>query len=290
MADLVEATTRDGVRLHGALYQADQPAEPALALDAVLVLHGAGGNFYSSTLFASLLPMFGQLGLAVLAVNTRGHDAVSTASTASGPRLLGAAFEVVDDCRHDVAAWLEWLRSHGYQRLAIAGHSLGALKAVYSLAHEAQPAVHSLVAISPPRLKHSRFAEGPEAEQFLSEYAEAERHVAAGHGETLMSVRFPIPYLVTAAGYIDKYGRDERYDVLKQVPQVACPMLFTFGSIEVRRGPAFQGLPEELNALAERSVDLKVAVLSGADHFYTAARTELAGQIVSWLRGLAGSS
>lgn len=284
MPEIVEVTTRDGIRLHGALHAPAGPIEEPAALDAVLVLHGAGGNFYGSTLFAGLLPGWARLGVAVLSVNTRGHDSVCTAATASGPRMLGAAFEIVDECRQDVAAWVDWLSSRGYRRVVLAGHSLGAVKAIHSLAHEPRPQVQAIVAISPPRLSHSRFAAGPDAEQFLGEFADAQRYVAAGHGEHLMSVRFPIPYLVTAAGYIDKYGRDERYNILKHVSQVTCPMLFTFGTIELRRGSAFQGLPEDLDALSERGADLKVAVLAGADHFYTAARNELAGQITSWLR------
>lgn len=285
MPEIVEVTTRDGIRLHGAFYGPDQPARGSPSCDAVLILHGAGGNFYGSTLFGGLLPTFGQLGLAVLSVNTRGHDSVCTAGTAKGPRTLGAAFETVDECRRDIAAWIDFLVARGCRRVVLAGHSLGAVKALYSLAHEPRPEVLSVVAISPPRLSHSRFAEGPESDQFLTEFAEAERHLATGNAEVLMSVRFPIPYLVTAAGYIDKYGRDERYNLLKHVPQVACPMLFTFGTIELRRGSAFQGLPEELNSLAEQGADLKVAVVAGADHFYTAARAELAGQIQSWLSG-----
>lgn len=283
MPEIVEVTTPDGLRLHGALYEAPAPNSAIKPFDAVLLLHGAGGNFYGSTLFGGLLPTFRQLGLAVLCVNTRGHDSVSTAGTVKGPRMIGAAFETVEECRHDITAWIDFLAMRGYSQLVLAGHSLGAVKAIYSLAHESRPEVHSLVAISPPRLSHSRFAAGLESDQFLKEFAEAERHVAAGHVEALMSVRFPIPYLVTAAGYIDKYGRDERYNILKHVPQVACPMLFTFGTIELRRGSAFQGLPEDLNTLAEQGADLKVAVIGGADHFYTAARPELAGQIQSWL-------
>lgn len=282
--ELVEATTSDGVRLHGAHYLSDAAATPATGLDAVLLLHGAGGNFYSSTLFASLLPTLTQLGLAALVVNTRGHDAVSTASTPRGPRLLGAAFEIVDDCRHDVAAWVGWLEQRGYRRLAVAGHSLGAVKAIYSLAHDAPPAVRCLVAMSPPRLSHSHFAGSPEAAQFLSEYADAERLVAGGKGDTLISVRFPIPYLVSAAGYVDKYGPAERYNILRYVPRVACEMFFTFGTIELRRGLAFHGLPDELNGLAAKGAKVNVAVVGGADHFYTSARSELSGQISSWLR------
>ncbi|MGH7139926.1 MAG: alpha/beta hydrolase [Pirellulales bacterium] len=290
MPEIVEVTTRDGIRLHGAFYSPAGPVEGSVALDALLVLHGAGGNFYGSTLFAGLLPTWARLGLAVLTVNTRGHDSVSATATNSGPRMLGAAFEIVDECRHDLAAWIDWLSSRGYRRVGVVGHSLGALKAIYSLARETQSEVRAVVAISPPRLSYSRFVAGPEAEQFLGEFAEAEQHVAAGQGEKLLSVRFPIPYLVTAAGYIDKYGRDERYNLLKHVPLVPRPLLFTFGTIELRRGSAFQGLPEDLQALAERGADLKVAVVAGADHFYTAARSELAGQIVSWLRTLSDRS
>jgi pimeloyl-ACP methyl ester carboxylesterase len=287
MPEIVEATTSDGIRLHGAYYPAPSSAVPSpseVELDAVLLLHGAGGNFYGSTLFASLLPPLRQLGLAVLTVNTRGHDAVSSAATPGGVRMLGAAFETVDECRHDIGAWIGWLVQRGHPRVALAGHSLGAVKAIYSMALDGSAAVKRLIAMSPPRLAHSHFVGSPDADQFLGEYAEAERLVGEGKGETLMSVKFPIPYLVSAAGYVDKYGPAERYNVLKHVGQVTCPMLFTFGTIELRRGSAFQNLPEDLNDLAADKRDLKVAVIAGADHFYTAARSELAGQIESWLR------
>lgn len=283
--ELVEATTSDGIRLHGAFYPSGGAAPPAAA-DVILLLHGAGGNFYGSTLFASLLPMLSRLGLAVLVVNTRGHDAVSTASTPRGPRMVGAAFEIVDECRHDIAAWIVWLENRGHRRVALAGHSLGAVKAIYSLAQERPETINCLLALSPPRLSHSHFAASTEASQFLGEFAEAERLVAERKGDTIMPVRFPIPYLVSAASYVDKYGPDERYNILKYVAAIACPMFFSFGTIELRRGSAFQGLPEELNQLACQSADVKVAVIAGADHFYTATRTELAAQIESWLRQL----
>lgn len=275
--------------MHGVYYRPDGDDQPNSApslvgLDCVLLLHGAGGNFYGSTLFSSLLPSLTELGLAVLMVNTRGHDAVSTASTPRGPRMLGAAFEIVDDCRLDIAAWISWLKERGDRRIAIAGHSLGAVKAIYYLAHEPPPEATCLIALSPPRLSHSHFASGPDAGLFLSEYAEAQRLTGEGKGEAIMSVRFPIPYLVSAASYVDKYGPEERYNVLNHVAQIACPMFFTFGTIELRRGSAFQGLPEELNNLAAQSGEVKVAVIAGADHFYTATRAELAGQIESWLR------
>ena len=89
-------------------YQA--PARPSSAVVAGCVLvHGTGSNFYGSTLFDPLAERLLPLGVGVLRVNTRGHDLMSTAATARGGRRCGAAYEVVDDCRHDLAAWIGWL-------------------------------------------------------------------------------------------------------------------------------------------------------------------------------------
>lgn len=280
IAELVQVTTRDGLRLHGALHQDSGNAPSGLTLDALLLLHGAGGNFYGSALFAGLIARLTAVGLTVLAVNTRGHDAVSTAGSR---KYYGAAFEVVDDCRHDIAAWLDFLVQRGYQQIGLAGHSLGAVKAIYYLAHEPQSPVGRLVAISPPRLSHARFLNGPDAATFSREFAVAEEHVREGRGETIMAVQFPLPYLVSAAGYLDKYGPEERYNLLTFVDRVACPILFTFGTIELRRGSAFEGLPDELPARVRDADRLKVAIVSGADHFYSSGLGELAGQIEAWL-------
>ena len=281
IAELVHVTTRDGLRLHGALHPPAVGAPSGLALDALLLLHGAGGNFYGSPLFAGLMARLAAAGLTVLAVNTRGHDAVSTAGRR---KYYGAAFEVVDECRHDIAAWIDFLGGRGYQQIGLAGHSLGAVKAIYYLAHETQTPVRRLVAISPPRLSHSRFLQGPEAEAFSREFALAEKHVRAGRGDTILAVQFPLPYLVSAAGYLDKYGPEERYNLLNFVDRVGCPTLFTFGTIELRRGSAFEGLPEELAAHSPGGGRRKVAIVSGADHFYSSGLGELAGQIEAWLR------
>ena len=119
LVDLVQTTTRDGVRLNGILRTPPVSGPPAVAFDAFCLIHGTGGNFYSSSLFDSLAERFLQLGCAVLRVNTRGHDVMSNAVTARGGRRLGAAYEVVDDCRHDVAAWIDWLKQRVGPRIGL---------------------------------------------------------------------------------------------------------------------------------------------------------------------------
>ena len=279
LVDLVQTTTREGVRLDG-IYQ--PPPQPGpVAIDAFCLVHGTGGSFYSSTLFDAIADRLLALGCGVLRVNTRGHDLMSTAVTAKGGRRLGAAYEVVDDCRHDLAAWIDWLKQRAGPRIGLIGHSLGAVKCLYTLAHEPQLDVAAVIAISPPRLSYSWFCTSPEGPRFLETYALAERHVAAGEPAALLEVTLPLPFVVTVAGYVEKYGPDERYNYLRFVRNVRTLVLVTLGAIEMENNMAFRGAAE---AIAEAAPRCTVEVIAAADHFYSAVRGELLRCVEAWLR------
>ena len=275
LGELVKTTTRDGFQLDGAFQQPDGQKAPETRVDGFCLIHGTGGNFYSSTLLGELSDRLLQLGCAVLRVNTRGHDGISTAVTAQGGKRQGAAYEIIDDCRHDLAAWAEWLRERVGPRIGLLGHSMGAVKALYAAAHEPAAAPNVLVAVSPPRLSYSAFCASSSAAQFLETYHQAEALVAAGKPAALMEVQTPLPYVITAAGYVEKYGPDERYNFLKFLPAVRCPTLITVGSKEVETNMAFQGLPRELEAVRKIRKSILTEIISDADHFYTGRRTAL---------------
>jgi pimeloyl-ACP methyl ester carboxylesterase len=219
-------------------------------------------------------------------VNTRGHDGLSTAVTPQGGKRQGAAYEIVDDCRHDVAGWLDWLRQKAGSRVGLVGHSLGAVKALYALAQPDAGALVCLVALSPPRLSYSWFCSSPEGSKFLEDYRRAEERIAAGEPAALLEVKLPLPFVITAAGFVEKYGPDERYNYLKFVSAVRCPVLFTFGAVEAANNMAFRGAPEALRDLPARKSAPHVEVIPGGDHFYTGVRTELIAVVEAWLRAL----
>ena len=285
LVDLVQTTTRDGVRLDGAYLAPAGSTPPAVGVDAFCLVHGTGGNFYGSTLFDAVAERLLGLGCGVLRVNTRGHDGISNAVTARGGRRLGAAYEVVDECRHDLAAWVDWLRVRAGPRVALVGHSLGAVKCLYALAHEPQLGVSGAVAISPPRLSYAWFCTSPEGPQFLETYRQAEAAVAAGQPLALLDVTLPLPVVITAAGYVEKYGPDERYNYLLFLVSVRCPVLVTLGAVEVESNMAFRGASEVLAELAARRPHLTPLTIAGADHFYTAGRAQLLDGVPTWLAG-----
>jgi pimeloyl-ACP methyl ester carboxylesterase len=277
------------VRLHGALEPAVSPGtvdRSASLVDVWLCLHGTGSNFYSASTLAGIAPKLVAAGAAVLRANTRGHDLVCTGPSLAGRAWQGAAFERVDESPRDLAAWITMLHERSFARVGLLGHSLGAVKAIYSLAAAELPPVAALVAISPPRLSHAYFLQSPRADEFRRTFAQAQDHVDAGRGDELMRVTFPLPYYVSAAAYLDRYGPQERYDVLPLLPRVHCPTLVTYGTREVQADAAFAGMPDAVQQLAGKAANLQLAVIADADHIYTGCHDSLAGRIASWTRRL----
>jgi pimeloyl-ACP methyl ester carboxylesterase len=290
LVDLVQVSTSDGVRLHGALEPVSElgarQRTADLAVDVWLCLHGTGSNFYSASTLAGLAPKLVEGGAAVLRANTRGHDLVCTGPSAMGRSWQGAAFERIDEAPLDIAAWVGYLRERGFERVGLLGHSLGAIKAIYTLAAEDAPRIAALAAISPPHLSYAYFCTTPRADLFQETLSAAQRHVDEGRPDELLKVMFPLPYYVTAAGYVDRYGPAERYDVLKFLDRMPCPTLVTYGTKEVQSDAAFRGMPEAIDELAAKVSNVQGAVIAGADHQYTACHDALAARILSWARRL----
>ena len=164
------------------------------------------------------------------------------------------------------------------------GHSLGAVKCLYALAQEPSIGVAGVVAVSPPRLSYSWFCMSPQAAEFLATYQRAEQLVAANEPAALLDIKLPLPFVITAAGYVEKYGPDERYNYLRFVGSVACPVLVTLGSVEMENNMAFRGARDALDELATKYRGLTAATVAGADHFYTGVRREAVAVVEAWLR------
>lgn len=282
LVELVRTTTADGLRLDGALRPAGEGQ--VRKQPTVIVLHGVGGNFYSSSTFEPLLPKLHAAGYPTLTVNTRGHDSVFGAQLGNVRKRLGAAYEMVDDCRLDIAAWIKFLVSRGQPRVILLGHSLGAIKAVYAQANDRHENVSAVIAISPPRLSYTAFMHAPESSVFFESMSTARELAKEGAEDELFTAKFPFPLLITAASYIDKYGPAERYNILEFLQQLRCPTLFTYGTKELAQGGiAFAGLPEAINKLPSHALR-EVTTIEGADHFYSGVQESLAERVGEWLR------
>lgn len=282
--ELVRTITSDGMRLDGALLAGDETGQPKSA-DAAICLHGVGANFYTSGTLEAIAPALRKLGLDVLLVNTRGHDSLHSAVMTTGRRRQGAAVEIVDECRLDVAAWIRFVTQRGVRRILLVGHSLGAIKAIYSQAFDGQPDVVSgLIAVSPPRLSYQAFQNSLESSQFFESISTAESLVKEGRGDELFTAKFPFPLLISAGSYLDKYGPAERYNILNFAGRLTCPALVTYGSQELETSIAFAGMPDALKKVPMALGSLDVEIVEGADHNYSGVTENLAGVTTKWIR------
>jgi len=288
--ELVRVTTDDGCLLDGVLQRPEAPTESGLPVDAFLLVHGTGSNFYTHGVLETFAHQAVAAGVPALRINTRGHDQVTAIPGVKGSQRGGATYENIADCRLDLAAWIALLAGRGYRRIVLAGHSMGGVKAAFTLAHEQHPEVAALLIISSPRFVHAKFHAHPRAEAFRADYARARQLVAEGQPDQLMRITQPLPLLITAAGFLEKYGPEDRYDLLRFLPRSQRPTLVILGSRSAEQSIAFDGLAEEIKTLTHQHPHLSLRMVEGANINYTGCYEAPFREAREWFQGEAWKS
>ena len=284
LADLVEVMTPEGISLSGAYFAPKDVSRPT-SIDAILFFHGDGGHFYSN-LYLELGQRMAEQGIAFLTANRRGHDHVS--SGVRGGPLAGYAFESVDDSRADFSAWLNLLRERGHRRIAIGGHSGGAVRATYAQSSERFDNVVAVIPVSPGEYDHEGVI-ALHGEDFLAPFRESELNVAEGNPDVLLRPGVPWGSVWSARAYVDCFNPGNRYSVTRHAANTGCPTLFIFGSQECAVGG-----PQELPVCgaARRSLEaagyphVQIREIGGANHGYAGREEVLFETMLSWLSAL----
>lgn len=283
LVDLVTVETRDGIRLDGIWRKPDQETSSQFGVNVVLLMHGVGGNFYDAGMFEEYSNALLKQGCAVLRVNNRGHDPISQVFIEEELRRFGGAYEVIADCREDWKAWIDFAEAQGYDRIGLWGHSLGATKSIYYMSQEQDPRVTCVVAGSPPRFSYSAFSEMSEGREFLQMAARTQQLIDDGHPEAIQDSMNPYPVLVTAKVWVQKYGPEERYNILEHIPNVRAPLLVMMGTQEAIDLMTFRESPPEMERLASVLENVTFESIPGADHMYTRQRAYVWEVVSRWL-------
>ena len=165
------------------------------------------------------------------------------------------------------------------------GHSLGAVKAVYAQSIEQFASIQALVSLSAPSLCYSRFSRSAMQREFLNDIDAAQALVDSGHSKRLFETRVPFPMLLSGEAFLDKYGIQDRYELLQHASGLRCESLFVYGESELQSpSGAFLDLPVQVRQLPNAKQYIDVEVVPGGDHFYTGRQDWLAGRILNWLQ------
>lgn len=198
----------DGLVLQGLLHEPS--AGPRS--HAVLHIHGMAGNCYENRFLDHLAAAYTDAGLALLSINTRGHDSIADFAVQGDPlrtRRVGSAYETFAESARDIRAGLDALRERGYAGVHLQGHSLGASKVTAYAAGTPDPCVRSLVLLAPTEM--IRYAAGHA--EHAARVREATELVQAGRSEALLTGFVWGSALVSAATYLDLTTRGNPVDV-----------------------------------------------------------------------------
>jgi dienelactone hydrolase len=282
LADLVQVITEDDMPLNGA-YLAPTVTDRLSPVDCLCFFHGDTGNFYRP-FYLELGARLAAQGIALLSANRRGHDIVSNGIRDGD--LQGYAHESVADSRLDYAAWLVWLRARGHTSIALAGHSGGAVRAVYAQSTGQFEAVQGVIAVSPGEYHHQGLID-LHGEVFTDTYRRAQELLEQGQPDVYLRPGMPFGATWSARSFVDCFHPDGRYSVTARAADTGCPTLFVFGAEECA-GP--QELPI-CGAAVWRLRDaayahVTIAVVEGANHGYEGRAVELFEVIRDWLGAL----
>ncbi len=278
--ELVSTVTDDQFGLDGAVIRpVGRDTQPV----PIVWIHGFADSFHGRhTLRVGRL--LARRGYTFVSGDTRGHDMGALFGwSASGPRYGGSWWEELDQSPSDLDAWVRFTAELGFSRCVLAGHSLGAAKALYYQAQRQDSRVLGLVAAS-GGLGASR----AEPERL----ALAERMVEEGRGHELLPWERWHGALVstsarTLVSSVRAFGASAAGPLLAGI---RCPILAFYGGEE-----ASMGASAALDDLRRMATSAQVAThtIPGANHVYTDQEGAVAALIAGWIPsfgGLNGSS
>lgn len=280
----VRHSTSDNLLLEGLL---SVPSSPTTT--AVLFIHGRGGNFYQDGFIDTLRTKCTKKGYAFLSVNTRGHDIISFISIANGAdknKKAGSAFEIFDESRLDIAAWIDFLVGKKYTKIILVGHSLGASKVVYYIAKTKDKRVSHMVCMSPVPLVILKGTPGFEelmkiAKAMIKE-KKADELLPKKVIGNYMSPQTFLHYVTNTKAH----NIFNLYDTTKPslLLQVTIPLLAVYGNEDEYK----QYFPIEklLKYIKEKASYSKVTtqIINGAGHSYANFEEDLARIILNWIK------
>ena len=281
IVDLLTLTSADGLSLDGAFFEPAPGVSPKGPVDAMLLIHGSGGNFYRTATKAMAEDLRNQ-GYACLAINTKGHDTVW--SPQGSGEYYGNALEILDNSRHDLAAGIDYLWEKGYRNIGLLGHSMGAVKVGYYAATEDDDRLVTVIPISPVRLSYSYYMESDDAEEFKSIIERADQMEAEDRAQELMELRFPIAQMFSAASYLDKHGPGERYNLVDLSPRIKVPMLVMGGELETHT--RLRDCPQDMVTAAVNSPRAEYVIIPGGNHSLLNSMEKASAMVLDWLGSL----
>lgn len=278
IVDFIRFKTPDDVELPGWLSRQDGDI-------AAVHVHGMAGNGYQNNFLDNLRDMYQQAGITFFTFDNRGRDIDSTFRQGDGWKHAGSCFEIFEESSNDIVGALDYLRSQGYTKFILQGHSLGCSKVVNYIVNNEPADILKVILLAPTDMIAWANAD-PDHEQNM---IKAKSLLAAGKGEELVSAQcWPLDKTpLSAQAYVSKSDAGSTVDIYGThgdgtvpISKVSQPMLIAYGSDDIGITHPFGNMSaykERLDSIKNPQTEL--AIIEGAPHSFRKFEDELARTI-----------
>lgn len=282
---LVGTQTDDSLELAGLLEESDSK-------DTIIIhVHGMQGNFYEHA--EPYAGVYVSKGIALLTGENRGADIVKWFDAAGGGKIIGGAYEVFEDCVHDIKAWVDYAERRGYRDIWLSGHSLGTIKATYYMHQAKDSRVKGLIFLSPP--DNQGLVRDPiGATDHAICYPEALRLHAAGNGRQFLGHMLWGDKVLSADTYINLFGEESASNIFHYydpsctwnvVNDISVPVIAFTGTKDDGIEPVME--PHEAMKLLEtqltHSPRVKTVVFDGAEHSFKGFGSQIVDHVSKFI-------
>lgn len=300
-AELIHFDATDGVRLSGLLYEPRRRTG-----HAAVFVHGNGdSSVFTSTRTNRFARELIRKGIAYFPFDNRGARLVQWLKRRRGKEVEayagGMAHEKIADAVFDIEGALRLVRSRGYRRLSLIGHSTGANK--IALYHHRKPRNHTWRSILlAPGDDTGLYYHALGRRRFYQALERCRREVGRGRGDRFVPASLS-PFLISWNALLDTIDPDGDYNVFpfleslrglglsgrkplfREYEAIRKPTLVVIGANDEY---CFGEVPACMNLLrahAARPRRFRFEIIPETDHGFHGAQTEVGELIAEWILG-----
>jgi pimeloyl-ACP methyl ester carboxylesterase len=282
---LVGTKTDDGLSLAGLLVEAS-------AKGAIIVhVHGMQGNFYEYA--EPYAKAYAEKDIAFLTGENRGAYIIKQFDVAGGVKTIGGAYEVFEECVHDIKAWVDYAEQLGYTNIWLSGHSLGTMKVAYYMHKTKDPRVKGVILLSPAD-NQGLVRDPVGAADHAICYPEAQELQATGSGHQLLSHMLWGDKVLSADTYINLFSEESATNIFhyydpsrswEVVSSLSVPVIAFTGTKDDGIVPVID--PHQAMTMLEQRLTsvsrAKTLVLDGAEHSFVGYGNKIVDPVAEFI-------
>lgn len=200
---IVSTRSTDGILLKGLHSESSNPK------GVIINIHGMAGSVLLNSFYPVMHEKYPANSWDFIAGENRGAGVITDFIKEGGDVTIGNAFEIFEECVHDIKGWINYAKDLGFNRIWLQGHSLGCSKIAYYMNQTQDPNIEGLILLSPADMVGLVNSE-EDSEDHKLLLAEALELQEAGKEDTLLSRNLWGYAKLSAKSYINLFGEDAK--------------------------------------------------------------------------------